>query len=88
MGALWENFLISERIKMLKYENKSVNTFFWRSKSQAEVDYIEEENGGLRAYEIKWKPKKIKKNSFSTQYKTEIKLISKQNFQDFIFLEV
>ena len=57
-GALWENFFISERIKRNHYQQNYCNTFFWRTKSQLEIDYIEEQNGQMTAFEMKWNPKK------------------------------
>lgn len=57
-GALWENFFISERIKHNHYTGHYVNTYFWRTKSQQEIDYIEESDGTLTAFEMKWNPKK------------------------------
>ncbi len=53
-GALWENFIITERIKMNHYKQKSINSKFWRSMQQQEVDYVETENDEIRAYEMKW----------------------------------
>jgi predicted AAA+ superfamily ATPase len=55
-GALWENFLVSERRKKLDYENAWKNTWFWRTKQQQEIDYIEESDGQVAAYEFKWNP--------------------------------
>ncbi|MBQ7550337.1 MAG: ATP-binding protein [Bacteroidales bacterium] len=60
MGALWENFFISERIKYNHYNNRYVNTYFWRTNSQQEIDYIEECDGTMTAFEMKWNPKKAK----------------------------
>lgn len=57
-GALWENFFISERIKHNHYTGHYVNSYFWRTKSQQEIDYIEESDGTLTAFEMKWNPKK------------------------------
>lgn len=57
-GALWENFFISERIKRNHYQQNYCNTYFWRTKSQLEIDYIEEQNGQMTAFEMKWNPKK------------------------------
>ncbi|NOY95759.1 MAG: ATP-binding protein, partial [Chlorobi bacterium] len=54
IGALWENFIISERIKYLHYNNIWANSYFWRTQDQQEIDYIEERDGILYAYEIKW----------------------------------
>jgi uncharacterized protein len=54
MGALWENFLISERKKLLTYNGFHGRTYFWRTAQQSEIDYIEEINGQLYAFECKW----------------------------------
>lgn len=56
IGALWENYLVSERIKYLAYQQKWVNNWYWRTTEQQEIDYVEEENGQLSAFEFKWKP--------------------------------
>ncbi|MBR4721666.1 MAG: ATP-binding protein [Muribaculaceae bacterium] len=58
VGALWENFFISERIKYNHYRHHHCNAFFWRTKSQQEIDYIEEKDGVMTAFEVKWNPKK------------------------------
>jgi predicted AAA+ superfamily ATPase len=61
MGALWENYLVSERKKYLIYSQKEVNTFFWRTSQQQEIDYIEEASGVFDAFEFKWSElKKVK----------------------------
>jgi uncharacterized protein len=56
IGALWENFLMAERMKRNHYHDHFVNSYFWRTKEQQEIDYIEEENGQLLAAEFKWNP--------------------------------
>lgn len=56
-GALWENYLVAERRKSNDYRRFYGNTYFWRTKEQQEIDYIEEVDGGLCAYEFKWKEK-------------------------------
>lgn len=56
IGALWENYLMTERRKLLAYNGFYGHSFFGRSKAQAEVDYIEEIDGKLYAYEFKWNP--------------------------------
>jgi hypothetical protein len=56
-GALWENFMISERVKLLAYRRIFANQYFWRTHAQQEVDYLEERNGIMKAYEFKWNPK-------------------------------
>ena len=58
VGALWENFFISERIKHNHYAGHYCNIYFWRTKTQQEVDYIEECDGMMTAFEMKWNPKK------------------------------
>lgn len=58
MGALWENFIISERIKANQYSGRYVNNYFWRTTQQQEIDYIEECDGRFTLFEMKWNPKK------------------------------
>ena len=58
MGALWENFFISERMKYNHYNGRYVNTYFWRTTGQQEIDYIEECDGTMTAFEMKWNTKK------------------------------
>ncbi len=87
IGALWENFIISERIKYLHNHDIDVNSYFWRTTQQQEIDYIEEKENRLSAYEIKWNPRKSKKipKSFSNAYpKSEFEIINKNNFYKFI----
>ena len=57
-GALWENFVISERIKKNHYEGRYPKYYFWRTTSQQEIDFIEEEDGMFNAFEMKWNPKR------------------------------
>ena len=59
-GALWENFLIAERKKWLAYNFSYANTYFWRTHTGAEIDYIEEKDGRLHGYEFKWNTKKYR----------------------------
>lgn len=58
VGALWENYFIAERIKSNSYARKFVNSYFWRTTSQQEIDYIEETDGRFSIFELKWNPKK------------------------------
>ena len=57
-GALWENFIISERIKYNQYSGKYVNCYFWRTTTQQEIDYIEECDGQFSLFEMKWNPRR------------------------------
>jgi uncharacterized protein len=87
VGALWENFLISERMKFNQYNLHYCNTYFWRTHQQKEIDYIEEYDGKLFAYEFKWKStKKVKiPTDFSKNYKnSDFSVITKENFLDFL----
>ncbi len=54
IGALWENFCIVERRKLLHYSRQFVNQYFWRTYDQKEIDYLEEVDGQVRGYEFKW----------------------------------
>jgi predicted AAA+ superfamily ATPase len=86
-GALWENFLISERLKANHYNNSTTKAYFWRTHAQQEIDYIEERGGQMYAYEFKWNPKaRIKfPNSFVEVYQPiEKQLISPDNFEHFL----
>lgn len=60
-GALWENFMISERLKVLNYHQWHGRFYFWRTYQQQEIDWIEEIDGSFSAYEFKWNPKKSAK---------------------------
>ena len=87
-GQLWENFIISERQKQLNYKNIYTNAYFWRTLEKQEIDYIEERDGKLFAYEFKWNPIKQPRLSktFSRAYpKHEYKVISPDNFEEFIY---
>jgi predicted AAA+ superfamily ATPase len=87
MGALWENYIISERIKKTRYCQELTQFFFWRNYNQQEVDLIELNNGIITGIEIKFTAtKKMKKPpAFDKIYPTaNFKLISKENYLDFI----
>jgi predicted AAA+ superfamily ATPase len=82
-GSLWENYLITERKKLLAYNGFYGHTYFWRSKAQAEVDYLEEIDGKLYAYEFKWNPAAKSKfpKSFIEAYKPDaMDVIHRDNF--------
>ena len=87
VGALWENYIITERRKYLAYHNIIANTFFWRTTAQQEIDYIEEIDGQIYAYEFKWnKFKNVKiPTTFTKAYPDAItKVITPENFEEFI----
>jgi predicted AAA+ superfamily ATPase len=85
-GALWENFLLSERVKLNHYEENTPNTYFWRTHDQAEIDYIEEQDGMLNAYEFKWKDDNARfPDSFLKAYpNNQTQLINRENFESFV----
>lgn len=84
-GALWENFLIAERLKQNKYKNTNAKMFFWRTKQQQEVDLVEENNGNITGYEFKWNAKKKLRlpKTFVNEYNAKEIIIDRKNFRDF-----
>ena len=87
-GALWENYLISERFKYLKYNGIDTKMFFWRTRTKQEIDLIEERNGDLFAFEFKWsKGKKYKFTlSFLRAYpECKTKIINNENYMNFLY---
>ena len=82
---LWENFMISERMKLLACENSNAKPYFWRTTQQQEIDYIEVDADTVNAFEIKWANKKAKlPKSFSDYYTGTFDIITKDNFRDFL----
>jgi hypothetical protein len=58
IGVLWENYVLSERMKLLHYSGSDARPYFWRTTQQQEIDYVEDRNGILSAFEIKWNKKR------------------------------
>jgi hypothetical protein len=89
-GALWENFLLAERFKRNVYSDYFCNAYFWRTTTQQEIDYIEEANGILHAFEFKWQAKKPVKfpATFLDAYpNSTTTIIDRTNFESFVGLE-
>lgn len=87
IGALWENFIISERKKKLAYDGNFSDTHFWRNTQQAEIDYLEIKNDTIDAYEIKYNPnrKVIFTKSFTKNYTPKTtQVIHNQNYWEFL----
>ncbi|MEA3495002.1 MAG: ATP-binding protein [Bacteroidota bacterium] len=86
IGQLWENFIISERIKQLSFSEIHASKYFWRTYTGAELDYIEEKNGQLNAYEIKFNKGKVRipKTWLETYNNSTFKLINNDNYFDFL----
>ena len=89
VGPLWENFLIAERKKQLSYYKSYAKSFFWRTKQQQEIDYVETDNEKITAYEFKWNPdKKIKfSKTFTNHYDAQTIGIHRKNFRSFVSLK-
>jgi hypothetical protein len=84
-GAIWENFVIAELIKENHYKNIHSDFFFWRNTTQNEIDLIEERNGEIYAYEIKWSSSKKPRIpiAFQKTYpNAKYSIINKTNFFD------
>ena len=87
IGQLWENYIISERIKFQKYSGMIVNNYFWRTYDQQEIDWVEERGGKLYAYELKWSSKKTPKppRGWNNNYpNSEFKVINPDNYNEWI----
>lgn len=86
VGQLWENFLISERLKYNTYQHKYSSSYFWRLHTGAEIDYVEENAGIMNGYELKWRkkeskcPEKWNKTYIGSTYTT----VNQENYLSFI----
>ena len=87
-GALWENFCIAERMKRLSYKDSFAQSWFWRTQQQKEIDYLEEEDGMLRAVEFKWNDRKANTRvptAFATAYPNAVfQVVTPHSIDDFI----
>jgi uncharacterized protein len=86
IGLLWENYMMSERIKHQHYSGMIVNNYFWRTYDQQEIDLVEEREGNLFAFEFKWNDDKVKipaawKNAYPG---SEFKVITRHNYSDWL----
>jgi predicted AAA+ superfamily ATPase len=87
IGSLWENYIISERIKHLNIQQNEANSYFWRTTQQQEIDYIEKKEDAILACEIKWNSKSKYKIpvTFSTNYtNVTSKIITPATYEDFL----
>jgi predicted AAA+ superfamily ATPase len=85
-GQLWENYLMSERMKVNSYLKRRVNMYFWRTYDQQEIDLIEESGTNLAAFEFKWNKRKVKtptawKNNYS---EATFEVINNENYINFV----
>lgn len=88
VGQLWENFLVMERRKANQVAGRRVNSYFWRTYDQKEIDCIEEHGGKLYGYEFKWQAGEIRRavrNQFTEAYPdSELMTVSQENFEEFL----
>ena len=87
-GALWENFVMAERMKHLSYKGSLAESWFWRTQQQKEIDYLEEVDGQLHAFEFKWNDKKANirvPESFAKAYpEATFHVITPKNADEFL----
>lgn len=86
-GFLWENYIISERMKYLSYNGINIEKYFWRTVQQQEIDYIEEDRNVFSAYEFKFNPTskfKFSKTFVEAYNLREKKIISPNNIEEFL----
>jgi len=87
IGQLWENYLMVERCKANHYAGRAVNTYFWRTYDQKEIDCVEERSGALYGYEFKWQGqmREVTRREFTEAYpKAQVEVVTRDNFRDFI----
>ncbi|HLD62019.1 MAG TPA: DUF4143 domain-containing protein, partial [Patescibacteria group bacterium] len=86
VGSLWENFIFMERLKKRSYQKIYANMYFWRTWQQQEIDLVEERDGKIFGYEIKFSDKKIKTPTQWTKAypQAAFETIHKSNYLDFI----
>lgn len=86
VGELWENYLVIERLKRQEYQREPANNFFWRTYSKQELDLVEERNGRLYGYEMKWgKAKPRPPKEWTAAYpEAEWHLLNRENYLGFI----
>jgi len=86
IGQLWENYMISERLKHQEYSRISSNNYFWRTYEQQEIDWVEERDGSLFGHEFKWKETKVKTPSqwVKAYPDANFEIINRENYKDWI----
>jgi uncharacterized protein len=87
IGPLWENYLVTERLKKMDYQNLPGVGYFWRTYDGQEIDWVEERGGRLLGFEFKWsseRKEKIPKDWIKTYPQAEYEVITPKNYLDFI----
>ncbi|MCF6332799.1 MAG: ATP-binding protein [Draconibacterium sp.] len=89
IGNLWENFIVAERRKQLLYQRINVQSYFWRTYSGAEIDYVEEGENGLTGYEIKIEKNKVRiPKAWNNEYGGNFQLINRANYLDWLLADI
>lgn len=86
-GALWENYLVSERMKHNSYSLFYGKSYFWRTQQQQEIDYLEDVDGVLHTFEFKWNTNKQPRltETFAKNYPDHtFSVVNPKNYQDFV----
>ncbi|MFZ2310500.1 MAG: ATP-binding protein [Patescibacteria group bacterium] len=85
VGALWENFLFIERLKSNEYSGKNSRYYFWRNYQEAEIDFLEDNGTGVKAYEFKWGNKRYgTPKAFKDSYKIDVEVVNRDNYLKFL----
>lgn len=86
VGDLWENYLVIERLKKQSYKKLFKHNYFWRTYDKQEIDWIEDEDGVLEAYEFKWRMQRVKPpGAWLDAYPgAKFSLINQENYLEFI----
>lgn len=87
VGQLWENYIISERLKFQNYNKMIVNNFFWRTYDQQEIDWVEERGGNLYGYELKWNIKKLPKEPIGWKKaypESKFEIVNLENYRQWL----
>lgn len=88
LGFLWENYCIAERFKRNHYKRQYANAYFWRTYDRQKIDLVEDYEGKLTGFEIKWGDKKgrLPKIFLETYPNSSLKFITQKNYQEFLAL--
>ena len=86
VGELWENYLVLERLKRQEYLGQSANNYFWRTYRQQELDFVEEREGRLFGYEMKWGKARVKPPSewLAAYPEAAFSLVNQDNYLEFV----
>jgi len=79
IGALWENWVIGEVAKQNALAGSPAELFFWRTRAQSEVDLVVKQGSSLRAFEIKWSPRRVSGRAFRDAYGVDVEPIGPEN---------